>query len=90
LELGLIDDIVPEPPGGAHRDRDAAARLLLERILHHLSRLDGVKPKKLVRRRADRYQAVGTFERGLMRKVRGLVERIRGLRGDSGEAGSSA
>ena len=90
LELGVIDDIVPEPPGGAHRDRDAAARLLLERILHHLSRLHGVKPKKLVRRRADRYQAVGKFERGLMRKVRGVVERIRGARGDSGEGGPRA
>lgn len=77
LELGVIDDIVPEPPGGAHRDADAAARLVLERILHHLSRLASVKPKKLVRRRLQRYRGIGKFERGLMRKVRGLMNMIR-------------
>ncbi len=77
LELGVIDDIVPEPPGGAHRDADAAARLVLERILHHLSRLASVKPKKLVRRRLQRYRGIGKFERGLMRKVRGLMGMIR-------------
>ena len=77
LELGVIDDIVPEPPGGAHRDADTAARLVLERILHHLSRLASVKPKKLVRRRLQRYRGIGKFERGLMRKVRGLMNMIR-------------
>ena len=76
LELGVIDDIVPEPPSGAHRDADAAARLVLEQILHHLSRLASVKPKKLVRRRLQRYRGIGKFERGLMRKVRGLVNMI--------------
>lgn len=78
LDLGVIDDIIPEPPGGAQQDADAAARLLLERMLYHLSRLARVKPKKLVRRRIERYRGIGKFERGLMRKVRGLVERIRG------------
>lgn len=37
LELNVIDDIVPEPPGGAHRDPAAAARQVLERIVHHLA-----------------------------------------------------
>ena len=49
LELGVIDDIVPEPPGGAHRDPDAAARQVLERVVHHLARLSSIKPRKLVR-----------------------------------------
>ena len=42
LELRVIDDIVPEPPGGAHCDPDAAARQVLERVVYHLSRLSGL------------------------------------------------
>jgi len=78
LELGVIDDIVPEPPGGAHRDPDAAARQLLERVVHHLSLLSSIKPKKLVQRRADRYRAIGQFERGILRRARDIVARVSG------------
>ena len=76
LDLGVIDDIVPEPPGGADRDPDAAARHVLERVVHHLSLLSSIKPKKLVQRRADRYRAIGRFERGIVHRARGIVERI--------------
>ena len=38
LRLGIVDAIVPEPPGGAHNNRDAAARLLDEAILAALDR----------------------------------------------------
>ena len=78
LELGVIDDIVPEPPGGAHRDPDAAARLVMERIVHHLEALSGTKPKRLVRQRADRYRAIGRFERGVVKRTRDLVARLWG------------
>ncbi len=77
LDLGVIDDIVPEPPGGAHRDPDAAARLLQERILFHLRQLSSIRPGRLVRRRAERYQRIGRFERGIVHKVRGLFDRLR-------------
>ena len=76
LELGVIDDIVPEPPGGAHRDPDAAARQVLERVVHHLARLSSIKPRKLVRRRADRYKAIGRFERSIVHRARDIVARI--------------
>ena len=78
LELGIIDDIVPEPPGGAQRDADAAARLLTERIVYHLARQSSIKPKRLVRNRAKRFQSIGRFERGIVRKAQALLERIRG------------
>ena len=81
LELGVIDGIVPEPPGGAHRDPDAAARLLLESILFHFSRLTDVKTKKLLRKRLDRYRSIGRFERGITRNLRNLVGRIRNVAG---------
>ncbi len=76
LELGVIDDIVPEPPGGAQRDPDAAARQVLERVVHHLAALSTLKPKKLVQRRADRYRAIGRYERGIVRRARDIVARI--------------
>jgi len=76
LELGVIDDIVPEPPGGAHRDPDAAARQVLERVVDHLSRLSTLKPKKLIQQRADRYRAIGAFERGVVHRARDIVARI--------------
>lgn len=76
LELGIIDDIVPEPPGGAHRDVDAAARQIMERVVHHLGQLSALKPKKLVQQRADRFRAIGRFERGIVRRARDIVARI--------------
>jgi len=80
LELGIIDDIVPEPPGGAHRDSDAAARLVMERVVYHLSRLTRTKPKRLVRNRAARYASIGKFERGIVKKSRDLLGRLSGGR----------
>ena len=76
LDLDVIDDIVPEPPGGAHRDPDAAARQVLERVVHHLSVLSSIKPKKLVQRRADRFRAIGRFERSIVHRAREIVARI--------------
>ena len=76
LELGVIDDIVPEPPGGAHRDPDAAARQVMERVVHHLATLSTIKPRKLVQRRAERYRSIGHFERGIVHRARDIVARI--------------
>ena len=66
--------------GGAHRDPDAAARLLMERIVHHLSELARVKPRRLVRNRADRFRSIGRFERGIVKKARDIVARLTGPR----------
>jgi acetyl-CoA carboxylase carboxyl transferase subunit alpha len=53
LELGCVDAIVEEPPGGAHQDHDLAARLLDRALYEALVSLDGLSPDEL---RADRYQ----------------------------------
>jgi acetyl-CoA carboxylase carboxyl transferase subunit alpha len=62
LALGLIDEIVPEPPGGAHADPDAAAVALGEALERHLAELDGLPTDKLLRRRSDKYLRMGKFE----------------------------
>jgi acetyl-CoA carboxylase carboxyl transferase subunit alpha len=60
-ELRVIDEIIPEPPGGAHADHDATARALQEVLLRQLDELRGLKPDKLVRRRREKYLRMGQF-----------------------------
>ena len=61
LDLGVIDAIVPEPPGGAHADHDEAARLLGESLEAALDDLDGAPGDELTRRRRARFRAQGVF-----------------------------
>jgi len=62
LELGVIDEILPEPEGGAHANHEAAAATLRERIVETLEELRKLKPEKLVRRRREKYLKMGQFE----------------------------
>ncbi len=59
LGLGVIDRIVPEPKGGAHRDPAAAAAALGAAIGEELDKLDGLAPDALRRRREERFLAIG-------------------------------
>jgi acetyl-CoA carboxylase carboxyl transferase subunit alpha len=61
LELGVIDDVVREPVGGAHIDHDLAARLLGEAIRSALADLDGTPGEDLRRRRRARFRSLGVF-----------------------------
>jgi acetyl-CoA carboxylase carboxyl transferase subunit alpha len=61
LELGVIDGIVPEPPGGAHTDHDDAARLLGESLQEALDELESVSPDDLKRRRRAKFRSLGVY-----------------------------
>ena len=61
-ELGLIDTIVPEPLGGAHRDYDQAAKNLKESILTHLKTLNTFSTDELLSRRYQRLMDYGRFQ----------------------------
>jgi acetyl-CoA carboxylase carboxyl transferase subunit alpha len=61
LELGVIDGIVPEPEGGAHRDHDAAARMLAEALRDALDDLVDVPGDELRRRRRAKFRSLGVF-----------------------------
>src|ERR671935_1833196 len=61
LRLKVIDEIVKEPVGGAHIDPDATGEALREALIRHLTELRKIKPEKLVRRRAEKYAAMGAF-----------------------------
>ena len=60
--LGLIDQVVEETPGGAHRDVVGMAKNLKQALEQALARVDGLGHEALVRRRIDRLMAYGAFE----------------------------
>jgi len=61
LELGVIDAIVPEPPGGAQSNWKEAARLLGEALGDALDDVEGLSGPELVRRRRAKYRGMGVF-----------------------------
>jgi acetyl-CoA carboxylase carboxyl transferase subunit alpha len=59
-ELGLIDEIIPEPLGGAHRDHAAAAASLREFLVRTLDELKAFPPSELLHRRHERLRNLGS------------------------------
>ena len=60
-ELGCIDDIVPEPEGGAHRDHEAAANLLDAALQRHYAELKKIPPAELVASRYNKFRTIAQF-----------------------------
>ena len=60
-ELGIVDEIVPEPEGGAHTDHEAAARLLEEVLDRQLVMLTNQPVKELLASRYDKFRKMGQF-----------------------------
>ena len=61
LELGIIDEIIPEPKGGAHRSYDQAAAAVKSAIVKHLAELEKMKPDKLTEQRYSMFRNMGAF-----------------------------
>ncbi|HXF83053.1 MAG TPA: acetyl-CoA carboxylase carboxyltransferase subunit alpha [bacterium] len=82
--LGIIDAIIPEPPGGAHADPELAAQVLGAALARELRRLRRVAPALLLRRRARKYREigrVGVYWRQVVRRemqelLEGLEQRL--------------
>ena len=60
-ELGVIDDIVPEPDGGAHRDYEAAANLLDAALQKHYAELKKIPPAQLIVSRYNKFRNMAQF-----------------------------
>jgi acetyl-CoA carboxylase carboxyl transferase subunit alpha len=56
---GVIDEIVPEPLGGAHRDPEKMATILKEILVNELKALLKIKPDRLVERRIEKFSRMG-------------------------------
>src|SRR6188508_2499526 len=63
-ELGIIDEVLPEPLGGDHRDPDQVARVIEEAVIRHLDELEAMDPGERRRLRQRKYQAMGVYKEG--------------------------
>ena len=61
-EFGLVDDVLTEPLGGAHRDPQAVAETVRNALLKHLEELDQLPPDQLLERRQRRLASFGQFK----------------------------
>ena len=61
LQLKVVDAIVPEPEGGAHKDPDRAIRNIKEALLKALEELKGLSPEALYEDRYRRFRSLGAF-----------------------------
>ena len=61
LDLGVIDEIIPEPVGGAHANHEAAAQAVQQSLVRALDELGRYRPEKLVRRRREKFLAMGQY-----------------------------
>ncbi|MBM4170609.1 MAG: acetyl-CoA carboxylase carboxyltransferase subunit alpha [Ignavibacteria bacterium] len=61
LEQGIIDRIIPEPLGGAHKDHHLMADTLKKVLLEELNSLRKIKPEKLVQNRLEKFGKMGVY-----------------------------
>lgn len=62
VEQGIVDRIIPEPPGGAHRSHEQAATILKEILIEEIRALRKLKPDKLVKARVEKFSAMGAWK----------------------------
>ena len=62
MELGVVDEVISEPRGGAHNDPEAAIIAVGNSIKQHLKELVKVKPDKLLEARREKYYGMGVWE----------------------------
>ncbi len=61
LALGIADQVVAEPMGGAHTDWDAAARSIADALRTHLAEIGAWNPEERIRRRREKYREMGAW-----------------------------
>lgn len=73
FELKLVDEIIPEPLGGAHTDAEATANNLKNRLLKHLEELIKMPAADRLKARYEKYRAFGHFEEKVEASTNGVV-----------------
>ena len=64
VELGIADEIIPEPAGGAHSNPEAASSQVREVLLRNLAELKKLSPRQLLDQRYDKFRAMGIYKEG--------------------------
>jgi acetyl-CoA carboxylase carboxyl transferase subunit alpha len=60
----VVDEVLPEPMGGAHRDPEAAAATVKQAVIRHFDRLSALAPEDVVAGRRRKYRALGVYTTG--------------------------
>lgn len=63
-ELGIIDDVVKEPLGGAHRNPEMIANNIKKRLIKYLNEFEELSKKELLEKRYEKFRKIGIFEEG--------------------------
>ena len=61
LDMGVIDEVIPEPLGGAHKDMEQTASTLKDSLIHHLNELSEKTVDELMSSRYERYRGTGRY-----------------------------
>jgi len=64
LGFGVVDKIIPEPEGGAHRDHERAAAILKEHLIEAYDELKDLTVDDLLERRYEKFRKIGEFKEG--------------------------
>ncbi len=73
LELGIVDEVIPEPVGGAHADWDATSLALREALLRHLTELRAYGTEERIERRQAKFEGMGAWREAADQRVHGEV-----------------
>jgi len=60
-EMAIVDEVIPEPEGGAHHTPEATVRLAGERLMHHIEHLSTLPMQVLLDQRYQKYRVIGAF-----------------------------
>jgi acetyl-CoA carboxylase carboxyl transferase subunit alpha len=75
LAHGIVDEVLPEPLGGAHNEPEAAVEAVVRTVEAALARLSELEPQEIVKGRHERYRRIGTHvTEGEMAGTRGPSE----------------
>jgi hypothetical protein len=85
--FGVVDEVIPEPPGGAHRDHAQMANTLKAHLLRQLRSLQSLSGDQLVDARYERFRRLGVFtESAAASEPRRQTRRAAGANGDEASA----
>ena len=78
-ELGIIDAVVPEPPGGAHTNPDEAARQLRRALLQQIAELQAMSKRRMLRARYKKFRNMGEYSSHFRTAITREVNALQGF-----------